>query len=195
MSRTSARLLAGSAAVALAVTGLSGAAAADTAPAGPTGTAVATVSTAFVSSAAQNGVVVLPLPDAGVSYSSAEGLKVSFPVTGGSVNLKGYYGELRLGGSLLFVDYFTGKSVRFKQLAFSADAWRLTGVPEGGTDPVNLLKPAGVGRTTVSGTTQTLDSSDFKVDAAAAQYLDTKLNTAFFTGGQSVGSFSLTVTG
>ncbi|MFE7532249.1 hypothetical protein ACFU7Y_42110 [Kitasatospora sp. NPDC057542] len=195
MSRTSARLLAGSVAVALAVTGLSGAAAADTAPAAPTGNAVATVSTAFVSSAAQNGVVVLPLPDAGVSYSSADGLKVSFPVAGGSVNLVGYYGEVQLGGSLLFIDYFTGRSVRFKQLAFSADSWRLTGVPEGGTAPVELLAPAGVLQTAKTGTTQTLNASDFTVDAVGAQYLDTKLNTTFFTDGQSVGSFSLTVNG
>ncbi|MBD0670782.1 hypothetical protein ACIQOW_27205 [Kitasatospora sp. NPDC091335] len=195
MSRTPARLLAGSVAVILAVTGLSGAAAADSAPAAVTGTAVATVSTTFVSSAAQNGVVVLPLPDAGVSYNSAEGLKVSFPVTGGSVSLQGYYGEVQLGGSLLFIDYFTGKSVRFKQLAFNAEAWRLTGVPEGGTTAVNLLKPAGVAQTGHSGTTQTLNSSDFKVDASAAQYLDTQLKTTFFTAGQSVGSFSLTVNG
>ncbi|MFJ3216979.1 hypothetical protein ACIPLC_13800 [Kitasatospora sp. NPDC086801] len=194
MSRTTGRFLAGGVAVVLAVTAFSGVAAADAAPA-PTGSAVVTENNTFLQAAAGNGVFIVPLPNAGVSYNTTAGLSTSLPVTGGSVNLRGYYGNATLGGSLLFVDVFTGKSVLFKQLAFSADDWRLTGVPDGATDPVPLFKPAGLQRTEQSGTTQSLTASALTVDAAGAQFLDGKLNTAFFTNGQAVGSFALTVNG
>ncbi|MBO1416167.1 hypothetical protein [Streptomyces sp. FH025] len=193
MSRTSARFVAAGAAAVLSLTVLSGAAAADTAPVTATGNAVINESNTFLQSAAGNGVVIIPLPQATPSYDSTTGFSVSLPVAGASVNLAGYYGNVQLGGSLLFVDFFTGKSVTFKQLAFSADDWRVTGVPAGGTAPVPLLKPAGVVRTTKVDTTQTLSATDLKVDANGAQFLDTQLNTTFFTSGQSVGSLSLTV--
>ncbi|MBV2152721.1 hypothetical protein [Kitasatospora sp. SUK 42] len=193
MSRISARLVAAGAAAVLSLTALSGAAAADTAPVTATGNAVINESNTFLQSAAGNGVVIIPLPQATPSYDSTTGFSASFPVAGASVNLAGYYGNVQLGGSLLFIDFATGKSVTFKQIAFSADDWRVTGVPAGGTTPVPLLKPAGVVRTTKSGTTQTLSASDLKVDANGAQFLDTQLNTTFFTSGQSVGSLSLTV--
>ncbi|MBV6701975.1 hypothetical protein [Kitasatospora aureofaciens] len=195
MSRTTARFLAGGVAVVLAVTGLSGAAAADTTATAPTGSAVVVESNAFLQSAATNGVVIVPLPNAGVSYDTTTGLSTTLPVTGGSVNLRGYYGNVTLDGSLLFVDVLTGRSVCFKQLAFSADKWRLTGVPDGSTTPVSLLKPAGIERSAQSGTTQTLTATGFTVDPTGAQFLDTQLSTTFFTGGQSVGSFSLTFNG
>lgn len=195
MSRPTARFLAGGVAVVLAVAGLSGAAAADTTTTAPTGSAVVVESNAFLQSAATNGVVIVPLPDASVSYDSTTGLSTTLPVTGGSVNLRGFYGSAALGGTLLFVDALTGKSVCFKQLAFSADKWRLTGVPDGSTTPVSLLRPAGTVRSAQSGTTQTLTATNFTVDTTGAQYLDAQLNTTFFTGGQSVGSFSLTFNG
>ncbi|MFF2141992.1 hypothetical protein [Kitasatospora sp. NPDC058190] len=196
MSRTTARYLAGGVAVVLAVTGLSGAAAADTTPAAtPTGSAVVVENNAFLQNAATNGVVIVPLPNAGVSYDVTKGLSTSLPVTGGSVNLRGYYGNATLDGSLLFVDVQTGKSVLFEQLAFSADRWRLTGVPDGATAPVPLLRPAGIQESSQSGTTQSLTASNLTLDTTGAQYLDTQLNTTFFTGGQSVGSFSFTFNG
>ncbi|MER8099648.1 hypothetical protein [Kitasatospora sp. NPDC094016] len=194
MSRTTGRFLAGGVAVVLAVTAFGGVAAADTAPV-PTGSAVVTENNTFLQAAARNGVFIVPLPNASVSYNTTAGLATSLPVTGGSVNLRGYYGNATLGGSLLFVDVFTGKSVLFKQLAFSADDWRLTGVPDGATDPVLLFKPAGLQRTEQSGTTQSLTASALTVDAAGAQFLDSKLNTSFFTNGQAIGSFALTFNG
>jgi hypothetical protein len=196
MSRTTTRFLAGGAAVVLAATGFSGVAAADTTPAvAPTGSAVVVENNTFLQNAATNGVVIVPLPNASVAYDSTTGLSTTLPVTGGSVNLRGYYGNVSLDGSLLFVDIATGKSVLFKQLAFSADRWRVTGVPDGGTAPVSLLKPVGTVRTSQSGTTQTLNASGLALDTTGAQYLDTQLNTTFFTGGQAVGSFSLTFNG
>ncbi|MET8622471.1 hypothetical protein ABZW30_01700 [Kitasatospora sp. NPDC004669] len=196
MSRTTARFLAGGVAVVLAVTGFSGLAAADTAPAAiPTGSAVVIENNTFLQSAAGSGVFIVPLPNASVSYDTTKGLSTTLPVTGGSINLRGYYGNATLDGSLLFVDIQTGKSVLFKQLAFSADRWRLTGVPDGATAPVSLLRPAGVQESAQSGTTQTLAASNLTLDTTGAQFLDAQLNTTFFTGGQSVGSFSLTFNG
>ncbi|MEV7600628.1 hypothetical protein AB0O91_24980 [Kitasatospora sp. NPDC089797] len=195
MSRTTARFLAGGAAVVLAVTGFSGVAAADTAPAAPTGSAVVTENNAFLASAANSGVFIVPLPNASVAYDSSVGLSTTLPVTGGSINLSSFYGNAALDGSLLFVDVQTGKSVLFKQLAFSADSWRFTGVPNGSTTPVSLLKPAGTVRNSRTGTTQTLTSTGLALDAAGAKFLDTQLNTTFFTAGQAVGSFALTFNG
>ncbi|MFG3051033.1 hypothetical protein ACGFZP_08785 [Kitasatospora sp. NPDC048239] len=194
MTRTRARLAATGAAVVLAVTGMSGAAVADAAPAAPTGSAVVHENTAFLKESALNGLVVIPLPTATPSYDSTSGFSTSFPVTGGDVNLQGYYGNVQLGGSLLFVNLFTGKSAVFKQLAFSADSWAITGVPVGGTAPVALLDPAGTTDITRSGATQTVTAADLRVDAEGAQFVDAKLNTSFFKGGQSVGNFSLTFT-
>ncbi|MFJ3787973.1 hypothetical protein [Kitasatospora sp. NPDC090091] len=194
MSRTRARLVAAGAAVVLTVTGLSGVAAADTAPVAPTGSAVVHESTAFLKDAALSGVVVIPLPAATPSYDSTTGFSTTFPVTGGDANLQGYYGNVELGGSLLFINVFTGKSALFKQLAFSADTFQVTGVLAGGAAPVALLDPAGMTDITRSGATQTVTSTDLKVDAEGAQVLDGKLNTSFFKGGQSVGDFTLTFT-
>ncbi|MEV0534311.1 hypothetical protein [Kitasatospora sp. NPDC050463] len=194
MTRTNARFAATGAAVVLAVTGMSGAAAADVAPAAPTGSAVVHENTAFLKDSALNGLVVIPLPTATPSYDSTTGFSTSFPVTGGEVNLQGYYGNVQLGGSLLFVNLFTGKSAVFKELAFSADSWAITGVPVGGTAPVALLDPAGTTDITRSGATQTVTAADLRVDAEGAQYVDTKLNTTFFKAGQSIGTFSLSFT-
>ncbi|WP_031074790.1 hypothetical protein [Streptomyces sp. NRRL WC-3742] len=195
MSRITARFLAGGVAVVLAATAFSSAAVADTAPAAPTGSAVVTESNAFLQSAAASGVVIVPLPNASVSYDGTTGLATSLPVTGGSINLKSYYGNASLDGSLLFVDLQTGRSVLFKQLAFSADRWRITGVPADGTDPVSLLKPGGTVAASQSGTTQNLTADNLTVDANGAKYLDAQLNTTFFTGGQKVGSFTFSFTG
>ncbi|MFF1869419.1 hypothetical protein [Streptomyces sp. CB03911] len=194
MSRTSVRLAATAATAVLAVTGLSGAAAADTTPAPASGSVVVHESTSFIQQTAAAGVVVVPLPAGQPGYDSATGFSATFPATGGDANLQAYYDKIDLGGGLLFVNLLTGKTAIFKQLAFQADTWKLTGVPLGATAPVNLLDPAGDNQITRTGTTQSLEASDLKVDAQGAQYVDGKLGTTFFQGGQSVGSLSITFT-
>ncbi|MED7950649.1 hypothetical protein ACFVYP_11665 [Kitasatospora sp. NPDC058201] len=196
MSRTRARLAATGTAVVLAVTGMSGAAVADTAPASTpsTGSAVVNSSTTFLKDQALNGIVVIPLPTAAPSYDSTTGISTTFPVTGGSANLSGYYGDIDLGGGLLFINVFTGKSATFKQLHFSVDSWQISGVPVGGTAPVALLDPAGDSQIGRNGAVQTLNTTDLQLDAAGAEYLDSKLKTSFFKAGQSVGTFALTFT-
>ncbi|MFF2950983.1 hypothetical protein ACFVVU_06475 [Kitasatospora sp. NPDC057965] len=196
MSRTRARLAATGTAVVLAVTGMSGAAVADTAPASTpsTGSAVVNSSTTFLKDQALNGIVVIPLPSATPSYDSTTGINTTFQVTGGSADLFNFYGDIELGGGLLFVNIFTGKSVTFGQLHFNVDAWSLTGVPVGSTDAVQLLDPKGRLQLGGSAANATLSSSDLQLDAAGATYLDTKLKTDFFKAGQSVGSFSLKFT-
>ncbi|WP_380277794.1 hypothetical protein [Kitasatospora purpeofusca] len=193
MSRTRARLAATGTAVVLAATGMSGVAVADTDPASTpsTGSAVVNSSTTFLKDQALNGIIVIPLPSATPSYDSTTGINTTFQVTGGSADLLNFYGDIELGGGLLFVNIFTGKSVTFNQLHFNVNLWSLTGVPVGSTDAVKLLDPKG--RLQLGGTSanSTLASSDLQLDAAAATYLDTKLKTDFFKGGQSVGSFSL----
>ncbi|MGW6917860.1 hypothetical protein ACWGB8_29145, partial [Kitasatospora sp. NPDC054939] len=196
MSRTRVRLAATGAAVVLAATGMSGAAVADTAPAGTpsTGSAVVTSSNAFLRDSALNGIVVIPLPTASPTYDSTTGISTTFPVTGGAANLPAYYGDIQLGGGLLFVNVFTGKSATFKKLSFRVDTWQITGVPVGGTEPVALLDPAGDNQVANTGGVQTLKASELQIDAEGAAFIDGRLNTGFFKAGQSVGSLSLTFT-
>ncbi|MFE6869925.1 hypothetical protein ACFVFS_25630 [Kitasatospora sp. NPDC057692] len=191
MSRTSARLAAVATAVVLATTGAATSATAEAAtPA--TGSAVVNESNTFLINSLSAGVMVFALPTATGSYDSATGLSAAFPVTGGSANLAAYYGDIQLGGGLLFINLRTGKSAVFKDLSFRVSTWQITGVPQGGTAPVALLDPTG--DTSVSGNAaaSSLTASDLQVDEEGAKFLDTKLNTTFFTGGQSVGSLNLT---
>lgn len=192
MSRT--RVAAAAAATALlAVTGLSGAAAAAT-PAAPTGSLAIQEDSTFLQQSAKAGIIAIALPSATSSYTSGTGLSASFPVTAGSISLTGYYGNVQVGGTLVLVDIWTGKTAVFTQLAFSADNWAITGVPLGATAPVSLLDPVGNTAVSQSGATQTLTSDDLEIDPAGAQYADTQLNTKFLTAGQHTGTLTLTVT-
>ncbi|MEV6977609.1 hypothetical protein [Kitasatospora sp. NPDC093806] len=194
MSRTSARLAAIATTVVLATTGLAASASADTAPAvAPTGSAVVHESNTFLVNSLSAGVLVFALPTATGSYDSVTGLSAAFPVTGGSANLPAYSGNVQLGGGLLFINLRTGKSAVFKNLAFRVGTFQVTGVPEGGTTPVALLDPAGDTSVAGNAAASSLEATDLQVDEEGAKYLDTKLNTTFFTAGQSVGSFSFNI--
>ncbi|MGW3073701.1 MULTISPECIES: hypothetical protein [unclassified Kitasatospora] len=193
MSRISARLASTGAAVVLAVTAASGAAVADTTPTPAGGQAVITADLDFLTNAALNGVLVIPLQPADPNADPATGLTVTLPVTGGAANIPSFYGHVQFGGGLLFLNLKTGKSVTFKQIDFSVSKGYFTGVPNGSDTPVPLLDP----RSNVinrNGAVQNLKSDSFQVDPAGANYLDTTLGTTYFTGGQKVGSLALTFT-
>ncbi|MFJ1758518.1 hypothetical protein [Kitasatospora sp. NPDC088134] len=191
MSRLPVRIAAAAAGLALVAT-VASASAASAAPA--SGSAVIHESNAFFQQAAQAGIVAVPLPTATAGYDSATGLSAGFPVTGGSGSLRDFYGNITLGGGLLFVDAKTGSAVSFHQLSFSIDNWAVTGVADGTGTTVTLFDPAGNNSVTNSGTTQNLTADSLVLDAAGAQYLDGRLHTTFFTAGQSVGSFAVTFT-
>ncbi|MFC1433129.1 hypothetical protein ACEZDB_21025 [Streptacidiphilus sp. N1-3] len=191
MNRNKLVSLAVAAAAALAL-GISAPAFADGTPA--SGSAVISEGNTFFAQAAQAGIVAVPLPSATVSYSGSTGLSGTFPVTGGTASLTLAFGSIQLGGSLLLVDARTLKSVTFDQLALDVDTFQITGVPQGSTTAVPLLDPAGDLEIDVNGTVQTLTASDLDVDPAGAAYLDSRLRTSFFTGGQSVGSLTVAFT-
>ncbi|MEU4118282.1 hypothetical protein AB0F71_27785 [Kitasatospora sp. NPDC028055] len=195
MARTGVRLAATGTAVVLAITGFCGVAAADTTATttAPTGSAVVTVDQQFLAKSLLGGIAVVPLTPATADVTNNV-VTSTFPVTGGVANIPSFSGQVQLGGGLLFVNLTNGKTVTFKQLGFKVRDWNVSAVPNGATAPVALLDPLGdtqVGRT---GTTQTLSASDLQLDAAGAQYLDGALGTTYFTGGQSLGSFTLTYT-
>lgn len=193
MSRIRARVaMTVAAAAALALTGLSDVATAAATSTAPTGSVVVQEDNTFLQNSAAAGIVAVALPSATVAYNSGSGFSATFPVTAGSISLSGYYGNVQLGGSLLLVNVKTGSTVVFNNLAFSADNWAITGVPLGGTAPVNLLDPAS--STITNGATQSLQSPDLQVDADGAQYLDTALKTSYFVAGQHTGTLSLTFT-
>ena len=182
--------VAASAALALGLA-LSGSAAAATAA---SGSAVVSESNSFFQQAAAQGIYATPLPSATGSYSSASGLVGTFPITSGTGSLYTATAELQLGGSLLLVDVKTGRAAAFSQLVFDTYNDEITGVPVGGTTAVPLLDPSGALDAEAPSATQTFTASDLDVDPAGASYLDSHLNTTFFTAGQSVGSLSVTYT-
>jgi hypothetical protein len=193
VTRTAVRLAATAAvAAALAMTGLSDTALAATTA--PTGSLVIQEDNAFLQNSLQNGIIAVALPNASVGYSSSTGFSGTFPVTGGSVNLAGFYGKAQLGGSLLVADYLTGRTVVFNNLVFDEDNGAVTGVPLGSTTAVNLFDPAGNVSLARNGATQTLSSDDLEIDPAGAQYVDSTLNTTFLTGGQHTGAADFSFT-
>ncbi|MET8546009.1 hypothetical protein ABZW03_36070 [Kitasatospora sp. NPDC004799] len=196
MSRITARLAATGAAVVLAVTAASGVSVADTTATATaaSGQAVITADLNFLTDAALNGILVVPLQPADPNADPATGLTVTLPVTGGAANIPSFYGHVEFGGGLLFLNLRTGKSVTFKQLDFTVARGYFTAVPNGSDTPVPLLDPRGSNVISRTGTTQYLKSSSFQVDPAGANYLDTNLGTSYFTGGQQIGSLALTFT-
>ncbi|MEU9043155.1 MULTISPECIES: hypothetical protein [unclassified Kitasatospora] len=194
MSRMRARLASSGAAVVLAVTAASGAAVADTTTTPAAGQAVITTDVAFLSNAARNGIVVIPLQPANPAFDPNAGLTVTLPVSGGAANIPAFYGDVQFGGGLLFLNLATGKSVTLKQFDFSVANGYFTAVPNGSTTPVPLLDPAGDNVINRTGLTQSLNSSSFQVDAEGANYLDAKLGTTYFTAGQQIGSLALSYT-
>ncbi|GAB2741029.1 hypothetical protein [Kitasatospora kifunensis] len=195
MRRTSVRIAAATVlTAALAVTGLSGSAlAAGTTTTAPSGNLVVQEDNTFLQNAASNGVIAIALPNATPGFSTSTGFSATFPVTGGAVNLNGFYGNVQLGGGLLLVNVTNGHTVIFNNLAFNADQWSFTGVPLGQSTAVKLFDPARP-VITAKGTTQTLQSSDLEIDAQGASYADTNLGTTFFTARQHAGTGVLTFT-
>ncbi|QKW18368.1 hypothetical protein HUT16_04180 [Kitasatospora sp. NA04385] len=195
MSRLTVRIAAAAAGLALIATAATAATAASASAATPaSGSAVINESNAFFQQAAQAGIVAVPLPTATAGYDVNTGLSASFPVTDGTGGLRDFFGGVQLGGGLLFVDAKTGSAVSFHKLSFSFEDWTLSAVPDGSATPVALFDPAGENVLNYTGTTQHLSAQSLVLDAAGAQYLDSKLHTTFFAAGQSVGSFTVTYT-
>jgi hypothetical protein len=196
MARITARLAVTAAATALAVTGLSSTALADTTPAtttAPSGSLVVQEDSTFLQNAANNGILAIALPNATVAYNSTTGFSATFPVTDGSANIGGFYGNIQLGGGLLLVNINNGSTLVFNNLSFDVSHWAITGVPLGQTTPVKLLDPVRTVFTTNAGT-QTLQIGYLALDTQGAAFADTNLNTTFFTAHQKTGTGTVTFT-
>ncbi|MFG1808972.1 hypothetical protein [Streptomyces sp. NPDC049040] len=158
------------------------------------GSAVISESNTFLVNAASQGIIAVPLPSATASYSGTTGVSATFPVTGGDANLTGFYGTARLGGALLVVDAKTLRSVTFSQLTYDLYSDQISGVPTNGTTAVPLFVPTGDIRVDKAGAGAVFSASEVDLDPTGADYLNTKLKTAFFTAGDSVGSLVLNFT-
>ncbi|ACU76489.1 hypothetical protein Caci_7665 [Catenulispora acidiphila DSM 44928] len=191
MNRNALRALLPAAALAATVVALPSASATGT-PA--SGSVTVTATNAFLTQELRAGIAEVPLPSATGGYSSTAGGTATFPVTGGDAVLPRFVGSITLGGGLAFADGLTGKIICFHQVAFGGDTQALTAVPDGQSTPVTLFV---LGDNTVGSgvgvTPQTL-TGDADLDPSGAAYLDQALHTSFFTGGQIVGSLSVTFT-
>jgi hypothetical protein len=158
------------------------------------GSVVIAESNSALQQLAQAGIVAVPLPPAGVSYSGGTGFSATFPVTDGTGDISNFFGTIQLGGGLLIVDAVTKKAVTFHQLAFSIDNYALTGVPDDTTTTVSLLDVSGDATSSVGGVLPETLVSGLSVDPAGASYLDTALHTTKITANQPFGSLNITFT-
>ena len=138
-------------------------------------------------------VVSRPNRPATATYdSAAAAVAVTFPVSGGDADLTALTGELTYSGSLTVFNSRNGTCVTLGGLVLDLRAAEiLATAPDGTTIGLFDLQPE-IDYT--AGTPNTLSTQSTTLDADAASYLDTKLNSTAFTAGQPVGSFSTTWT-
>jgi hypothetical protein len=155
------------------------------------GTSTITIPVSTAAAFAKAGIVEIPLSPASASYdSTAEAVVETLPVTGGTARVSTLTGHLDHSGSLLIVNYKTGKSVQLGSLVFDLFRGQLTAVPSGGSAPVAIFDARGTRTVHRDGADNSFAASDLQLDAAGASYLDTALGTTYFTAGQSAASFA-----
>lgn len=158
------------------------------------GQIVVNESTSFLTAAAAKGIVFLPVPPGQAGYTAAAGVTGTFPVTGGSGSISQFFGSVQAGGSVLVVDGLTGRSVTLTGLSFDDSSGVLSATPKGAAAPIAVLDPAGEVVAGTSASPQTISISESDLDQAAADYLNSALHTAFFTGGADFGALDISYT-
>jgi hypothetical protein len=155
------------------------------------GSVTLTVKAAWVAQLAKAGVVVVPQGDSSLTYNAAaKTFSVTFAATGGDADLNLGAGSVDYSGSLLGFSC-KGRTVSLGSLLFDLENGQFDGASAAGGE-LALADLGGTVDGTISGTTQTFESSDLDLDPAGAAYLDSALGTKAFTAGQSIGSFSAT---
>jgi len=180
-------------AAALAVSA-SGPALADTADTGGTGSL--SVPIAVVVGAANANIVMLPGTPATSSFDPTAGTDtVTFPVTGGNGEVSNFFGTVHYGGSLVFINSKTGKSVVVTNIQLNFFTAAVTGQFPGSTHQTALAYNHGVMSTSSNPgppATETFTTDQINLSTKAATMLNTGLGTKVFHHGIDIGGFTTT---
>ena len=160
----------------------SGPALADTTDTGGSGTL--SVPVAVVAGLAKANIAALPGTPATSSFDPTAGTdSFTMPVTGGTGEVSNFSGKVEFGGSMVFINGATGKSVT------------ITGILPGGTKHTVLAYVRGDSSTRTSAgppATETFTTDELDLSSKAAGALNTGLGTKAFIKGTGIGGFTTT---
>jgi hypothetical protein len=172
----------------------SGPALADTADTG--GSASLAVPVAVVVGLAHANIAMLPGTPATSSFDPRAGTDtVTSPVTGGNAEVSNFYGILKMGGSLFFINGSNGKRVKIRNLQLNLFTGTLQGVFPGSTTVTTLAFLVGTCSTSSDPgppATETLTCDQLNLSTKAATALNTDLVTKVFRHGTDIGAFTTT---
>jgi len=172
----------------------SGPALADTADTGGSGTL--SVPTAVVVGLAHANIAVLPGTPSTSSFDPVAGTdSFTMPVTGGNGEVSNFSGIVQYGGSMVFINGATGKTVVITGIELNFFNGDLTGVLPGNTKHTALAYVRGDVSTSSSAgppATETLTTDELDLSAKAAGALNTDLGTKVFIRGTIIGGFTTT---
>ena len=171
-----------------------GPALADTADTG--GTGAFSVPTAVVVGLAHANIVMLPGNPASSSFDATTGADtVTMPVTGGNGEVGNFFGKVNYGGSLVFINGATGKTMIITGIQLNFFTGAISGVLPGATRHTALAFVNGNMSTSSNPgppATETFTTDEVDLSAGAAKALNTGLATTVFKGGITIGGFTTT---
>src|SRR5579859_4289553 len=172
----------------------SGPALADTTDTGGSGTL--SVPVAVVGGLAHASIAVLAGTPAASSFDPVAGTdSFTMPVTGGNGEVSNFFGVVDFGGSMVFIDAATGKTVTVTNIDLNFFTGTLTGLFPGGTKQTALAYIRGDSSTSTSAgppATETFTTDELDLAHAGAHALNTALGTKAFTRGTNIGGFTTT---
>ena len=169
----------------------SGPALADTTDTGGSGTL--SVPVAVVAGLAHANIVVLPGTPATSSFDPVAGTdSITMPVTGGNGEVSNFFGAVQYGGSMVFIDGATGKTVVITGIQLNYFTGALTGVFAGATKHTPLAYVRGTMSSSTGVGTETFTTDELDLSAKAAGALNTGLGTKVFIKGTDIGGFTTT---
>jgi hypothetical protein len=158
------------------------------------GSATVTFWNTFLLPTFKSGILVSPVAP-GTSTFNGHRETATWPVTGGDAEINKLFGTVQLGGGMIFINTSSGASAVLTNLGFSLDDGKIVGTPAGTSKPVALVDIAGdltAGSSAGPPATETFKSSNLRLDAAGAKFLNKALGTTVFKKGENVGKFATT---
>jgi hypothetical protein len=158
------------------------------------GTGTITVPASILAQLAKAGIAVVPQGAASLAYDSTTHTgTVVYNATGGDAQVNALAGSVDYSGGVKFCDIRTGEGVTFSALLLDMFNGQLDATSSvDGTQQVLLDTGGNVSTSVSSAGVQTFSADSLQIDAAGAAYLDSTLDTSYFTAGQVVGTFTTT---
>ncbi len=158
------------------------------------GTGALSVPVAVVVGLAHANIVMLPGSPASSSFAHGADT-VTMPVTGGNGEVSNFYGTVDYGGSLVFFNGRSGKTVTIRSIKLNFFTGAITGVFAGTTSETALGYVGGNMSTSSNPgppATETFSGDAVALSGKAASALNKGLATTVFKRGITIGAFTTT---